>query len=54
MNRALIYLGTPIVPQILRQNARRYYSHHRKMFFSVQNNFPIERWETLGFTTSKE
>ena len=54
MNRGFIHLDTPILPQILRQYARRYFSHHNKMFFPVQNNFPIERWEKLGFVTFKE
>ena len=42
MNRGFIHMDTLIVPQILRQYARRYLNHHSKMFFPVQN-FPIER-----------
>ena len=47
MNSVFIHLDTLIVSQILRQFARRYFSYHSKMFFSVQDNFPIERWENL-------
>ena len=53
MNRGFIYLDIRIVPQILRQNTRRYFSHHNKMFFPVQKNFSIERWEKLCFITFK-
>ena len=45
--KKFIPLDTLIVPQ------HRYFSHHGKMFFPVQNNFPIERWEKLGFITFK-
>ena len=38
----------------LLQNARRYFSDHGKRFVPVQNNFPIEKWEKLGFITFKE
>ena len=54
INRVVIHLNTSIVPQILRQNARRYFSDHSKMFFPVQNNFSIERKEKLGFITFKK
>ena len=53
MNRGFIHMDALIVPQIFRQYARRYLNHHSKMFFPVQN-FPIERWEKLGFITFKE
>ena len=39
----LIHLDALIVPQILRQNARRYFSHCSKMFFPVQKDFAIEK-----------
>ena len=32
-----------MVPQALRQNARRYFSHHSKMFFPVPKKFFIEK-----------
>ena len=31
MNRGFLLLDTLIVPQIFRQNARRYFSNHRKI-----------------------
>ena len=34
--------------------SKKVLSHHRKMFFVVQNNFSIERWEKLCFITFKE
>ena len=46
MNRGFIHQDTLIVPQILRQNAKRY--------FNYQNNFPTERLERLDFITFKE
>ena len=54
MNGGFIHLDTLIVPQILRQYARGYFIHHSKIFFPVKNNFPVERWEELGFITFKE
>ena len=42
MKRDLIYPDTVIVPQTLKQNARRYFSHNSKVFFPVQNNFQVK------------
>ena len=47
MSRGFTYLENCIVPQILRQNTRRYFSHNSKMFFPVQNNFSIKRWKNF-------
>ena len=41
MNTGFIYLDIHIVPQIMRENTRRYFSHHNNIFFPVQNNFHI-------------
>ena len=54
INRGIIHLKTSIVPQILSQNARRYFSDQSKTLFLVQNNFSIERREKLGFITFKK
>ena len=54
INRGIIFLNTSIVPQVLWQNPRRYFSDHSKTFFPVQNGFPIEGWEKLDFITFKE
>ena len=43
LNRCLIYLDIRIALQMLRQNAKCYFSHHSKMFFPVQNNFSTEK-----------
>ena len=50
MNRSFIHVDKDIETI---QYAKNYFSHHGKMFFPVQNNFPIERWEKLGFITFK-
>ena len=54
MNRGFIHLDSLILPQIMRQNARRYFSHHSKMYFPVQKKNPIETWEKLSFISFKE
>ena len=52
--KSFIHLDTLIVPQTLRQNSRRYFNYHRKMFFPVHSNFPVGRWGKLGAFTYKE
>ena len=48
-------MDTPIVPQMLRQNARTKISIIiARCFFPIQNNFPVERWEKLGFISFKD
>ena len=42
INKGIIDLNNSIVPQLLLQNTRRYFSDHSKTFFPVQNNFCIE------------
>ena len=42
-----------IVPHIPRENARRYFSHHSKIFFPVRSSFSVERSEKLGLVTFK-
>ena len=53
MNQGFIHLDTLIAPQILRQNARGYFSPYSKMPFPVQNSFPKERWRKLGLLNLK-
>ena len=50
----IIHWNTSVVSQIFWQIARSYFSDHSKMVFPVENNFPKERWEKLGFITFKE
>ena len=45
-------MGIGIVPQILSQNTRKYFSNYSKKFFPGQKNFLIERWKKLGFVTN--